>query len=180
MAAAVSEDNIRKHCVEFEEHLRKFADEKGDDLEAAWIEKMEYVIPRYVDVFSSRVSDLKNTTLLHGDLHLWNFVYPKDTAPNRLILLDWETYKRGLGPYDLAYLLVHGTSGRLEVEANLKELYYSRLTDQVSGYPKEAFEYYYRLSIVSTTFCPLFWKRPFPMRSAIDAYSDWDCDESLA
>ncbi len=182
VSAAIAEEEIRKSCVDYEGHLRTFVEEKGDKLEAGWIRKMEQVIPRYADVFSSRVSDKKNTTLLHGDLHLWNFAYPKDPMRDQLILLDWENNRRGLGPYDLAYMLVHATGGRSrarEIEANLINLYYAKLTDQVADYSREAFEYDFRLSIISTTFFPLYNKLPFAMRSAMDAYGDWDCDELL-
>jgi thiamine kinase-like enzyme len=59
----------------------------------------------------------KNLTLLHGDAHLWNLYYPKDPETDRIILFDWETIKRGLGAYDLAYLLIHGTSVRYVLQA---------------------------------------------------------------
>ncbi len=149
-------------------------------MEPDWITTMEAVIDRYADVFLSRVEGGKHITLLHGDSHLGNFYYPKDASRDPIILFDWETYKRGLGAYDLAYMLVHGTAGRRELEGPLLDLYFERLVESgVTDYSRPDFEYDFRLSIVSTTFCPIIWKRVFSMRRAMEAFGDWDCGELL-
>ena len=138
------------------------------------------MIENYPDAFLARVSDSPNITLLHGDLHLWNLFYPKNVETGQLILSDWETYKRGLGAYDLAYLMVHGTSDRKQYESRLMDFYYTGLIDGgITGYSREDFEYDYRLSVIACVFCPLIWKRAFSMRSAMKAYADWNCKELL-
>ena len=179
MAQAIRPEDVRKSCADFEKAFREFAKEENE-FEPSWVETMERIIDRYPDAFLSRVEGGEHVTLLHGDAHLWNFYFPKDPATSDLILFDWETYKRGLGAYDLAYLLVHGTSGRETLEPTLMHLYYQKLIEGgVEGYTRDQFEYDYRLSIVSTTFCPLIWKRVFSMRSAMQAFADWNCDEHL-
>lgn len=179
MAQAISEEDVRKSCADFEATLRTFVDEKGDELEPAWISTMERVIERYPDVFLGRVGDGDQITMLHGDSHLWNFYYSKKDIED-IVLFDWETFKRGLGAYDLAYLMVHGASGRERLEKGLMDFYYERLVaGGIENYSRELFEQDYRLSVISTTFCPLFWKRVFSMRSAMQAFADWECDELL-
>ena len=138
------------------------------------------MIERYPEVFIERISDPNGITLLHGDAHLGNYYYPKNPDRDSLILFDWETYKRGLAAYDLAYLMVHGTRGRAELEPRLMVFYYDTLTAMgVRGYSREQFEYDYRLSVATCTFCPLVWKRPWSFRRAMRAYEDWDCEELL-
>ena len=118
MAQAGLPENVRANCEECVGHLQTFVAKAGDELEHEWVDSMEKVIDRYADVFLARVEGGKHLTLLHGDSHLGNLYYPKDGKRDRLILFDWETYKRGLGAYDLAYMLVHGTAGRRELPAD--------------------------------------------------------------
>ena len=180
MAQAGLPENVRANCEECVGHLQTFVAKAGDELEHEWVDTMEKVIDRYADVFLARVEGGKHLTLLHGDSDLGNLYYPKDTKRDRLILFDWETYKRGLGAYDLAYMLVHGTAGRREIESPLMDLYYEKLMEAgIGGYTRDDFEYDFRLSIVSTTFCAIIWKRVFSMRRSMEAFADWKCDELL-
>lgn len=180
MAAAVKAEDIRESAEKFKRSLKEFVKSTDEEIDPRWIAITERVIERYPDVFIERISDSSSITMLHGDAHLWNYYYPKDPTTGSLILFDWETYKRGLAPYDLAYLLVHGTSGRRELEKHLMTFYYDELISAgVTGYGKDQFEYDFRLSVIACGFCPLIWKRMFSFRSAMEAYEDWDCRELL-
>ena len=180
MAQAIAKEDVHANCRAFEPALEDFVKEAGDELQPAWIETAERVIAEYPEVFLARVSSGQSITLLHGDAHVWNLFYPKNTATDRLILFDWETYKRGIGAYDLAYLLVHGTSGRRQIESELMNLYYDGLIiGGISGYSRDEFEYDFRLSIISCIFCPLIWKRVISMKFAIEAFVDWGCEDLL-
>lgn len=172
MAQAISEEDVRKSCADFEATLRTFVDEKG-----AGLDLDDGTRDRKI----SRCLSWKGRRWRsdHGDSHLWNFYYSKKDIED-IVLFDWETFKRGLGAYDLAYLMVHGASGRERLEKGLMDFYYERLVaGGIENYSRELFEQDYRLSVISTTFCPLFWKRVFSMRSAMQAFADWECDELL-
>jgi len=180
MAQAISEKDVRDSCASFEEALNPLAKELGDDLKPSHIEIMERVIQGYPDIFLARVANGKNITMLHGDAHLWNLFYPKNPSKDRIILFDWETYKRGLGAYDLAYMLIHGTSERKALERPLMDFYYRKLiAGGIENYSRDQFEYDYRLSVLSCVFCPILWKRAFSVRNAMKAYKDWDCGALL-
>ncbi len=180
MAQAIAEKDVHASCRAFEPALEDFVKEAGDELQPAWIETTERAIARYPKVFLARVSDGRNITLLHGDAHMWNLYYPKNKASDKLILFDWETYKRGIGAYDLAYLLVHGTSGRRQFESGLMNQYYDGLiAGGISDYSRDEFEYDFQLSIISCVFCPLIWKRVISMKFAIEAFVDWGCEDFL-
>lgn len=179
MAAAVAPEKIRESAQKFEDSLKGCVDTM-DDFDPEWTATIERVIQRYPEVFIERIADSNGVTMLHGDAHLWNYAYPKDPSTHRMILMDWETFKRGLAPYDLAYMLVHGTSNRKDDEDRLMTFYYDEvLTPKVDGYSREQFEYDYRLSVAACVFCPLIWKRVFSFKSAIGAYRDWDCEGLL-
>ncbi len=180
MAQAIAEEDVHANCRAFQPALEDFVKEAGDQLQPSWIETAERVIAEYPEVFLARVSGGQNITLLHGDAHVWNLFYPKNTVTDRLILFDWETYKRGIGAYDLAYMLVHGTSGRRQIESELMNQYCDGLiTGGISGYSRDEFEYDFRLSIISCVFCPLIWKRVISMKFAIEAFVDWGCEDLL-
>ncbi|MDE3000042.1 MAG: phosphotransferase [Gemmatimonadota bacterium] len=180
MAQAIAKEDIYVNCRAFEPALRDFSKDAGDELLPSWIETTERVIAKYPEVFHARVSGGQNITLLHGDAHVWNLFYPKNAATDRLILFDWETYKRGIGAYDLAYMLVHGTSGRRQIESGLMNQYYQGLiAGGISSYSHDEFIRDFRLSIISCVFCPLIWKRVISMKFAMEAYEDWGCEELL-
>lgn len=179
MAAAIAPEDVRKNAASFTKALKEYVDKAEDPVDPDQVARVERVIERYPEVFVERIGDRNGITMLHGDAHLWNLYYPKDASKDSLILFDWETFKRGLAPYDLAYLLVHGTSGRKEIESRLMDFYYGLLTESVSGYGREQFEYDFRLSVVACVFCPLIWKRKFSWDMAMQAYEDWNGDEIL-
>lgn len=180
MAQAIAEDDVRDSCAQFGKALGPFADALGEDLDPAHLKTIEHVIDRYPDAFVKRVNGSPNLTLLHGDAHLWNLYYPRDPKRDRIILFDWETYKKGLGAYDLAYMLVHGSSNRSEIEGPMMDFYFRRLGEAgITEYSRSNFEYDFRLSVISCVFCPIIWKRAFSTRSVMQAYEDWDCGEIL-
>ncbi len=181
MAQAIDEEGVRASCNGFRNQLAKFIDQAGDELERSWVSIVERVIEGYPDAFLARISSEQNITLLHGDAHLYNVFYPRNSDTHDLILYDWETYKRGLGAYDLAYLLIHGTSKRRELEERLMNFYFDGLKKNgITNYSWGEFEYDFRLSVIACVFCPIIWKRIFSMKNAIDAFEDWNCDELLA
>lgn len=180
MAQAIEEADVRDSCAQFGKQLGAMADKLGDDLDPNHLAAMERVIEGYPDVFLKRVTDSPSITMLHGDAHLWNLYYPKDPERDRIILFDWETFKRGLGVYDLAYMLVHGTSGRRDIERPLLDFYYEGLlAGGIKGYSRDDLMYDFRLSVLSCVFCPIVWKRAFSVRGAMEAYEDWGCEEML-
>lgn len=180
MAQAIAEEDVRASCRAFDDDLKSFVQQAGDEFEPDWFQIVQRVIDRYPDAFLRRVTTASDITLLHGDAHLGNLFYPKDPEHGELILSDWETYKRGLGAYDLAYMLIHGTSERHAIERPLMDHYYQGLVvSGIEDYSRAQFEHDYRLSVIACVFCPLIWKRTFSMRSAVNAYEDWNCGDLL-
>ncbi len=48
----------------------------------------------------------RGQTIVHGDAHFWNVLYPRDPQSLATCVMDWQTYHIGPGVLDLAYTLV--------------------------------------------------------------------------
>ena len=73
----------------------------------------------------------KNRTLIHGDAHIWNFMFPNDIQdPNsEVYITDWATWSPGFAMSDLAYMIaLHWFPERRHLmEKNLVKRYYDTL-----------------------------------------------------
>jgi hypothetical protein len=105
-------------------------------------------------------------TLLHGDAHWWNFLYPNDPAADTTRLLDWGSWRTGVGTNDLAYMIaLHGyRAWRRRFEQDLVKRYHGALVRAgVGGYGWEACWDDYRLSVAGSLFvAPHFWSIGVP------------------
>lgn len=180
MANACSEENVRANARSFrEKELPKYLAERAD-LPDGGLAIIERALDRWADVFCERIADGRALTLIHGDSHVMNMLFPRDHATQRAILVDFETYRRGLGAYDLAYLMFfRPAEHRRELEAAVLPVYYDALVAAgVESYSREQFEWDYRLSIIACLFPPLSWDHG-GAKQALAAFHDWDCGELL-
>lgn len=93
----------------------------------------------------------ENLTLEHGQPHLTNFMFPRDSSPLTAVLIDWQSYHVGLGAYDLGYLFVWfiDEATRTNAERDLLTLYYRTLCQAgVTNYSYAQLELDYRWGIV--------------------------------
>ncbi len=64
-------------------------------------------IALYPSLLWERLVSDRNLTLIHGDAHPHQFLYPpthsQGPEPSSPILGDWEAWRIGIGPFDLAY-----------------------------------------------------------------------------
>jgi len=47
----------------------------------------------------------QNLTLIQGDVHLGNFLYPRDPAVDHLYIIEWKRAAPAIGASDLAYMM---------------------------------------------------------------------------
>ena len=152
MADAATPEIIRTYCQYWRKTLLpQFADKAQDELPQEIFDFVLHTINSWERLYAERIKDNKALTLLHGDLHHWNLFYPKNPEIDGLYFGDWETYKRGIGPYDLCYLVGGDSSPqRHEIEKDLLRYYYDGLVDGgVLGYSWEGCVYDYRLLLPS-------------------------------
>jgi thiamine kinase-like enzyme len=135
-----------------------------------------------------------NLTLIHGDAHAWNFLYPLDPG-GEAVLVDWEAWDADVGVFDLAYMitLFWFPAHRARMEKPLVQRYHKRLTEYgVTGYSWDDCWYDYRHSVIRLLFRPidwwdshrdedfwpeLWWPR---LERVICAFEDLHCEELLA
>jgi aminoglycoside phosphotransferase (APT) family kinase protein len=136
-----------------------------------------------------RLVDTRARTVVHGDAHTWNFLFPRG-RDGPAFLLDWQLWHLDVGARDLAFMMaLHWPpSRRRELERELLGHYHGRLLELgVAGYSLEDLLLDYRRCAVRNLTIPiLFWRRGMApegwwdrLDHALAAYRDLDCDELL-
>jgi len=102
-------------------------------------------------------------TFLHGDIHFWNFLFPKDPSKNELRIFDWNSWDIGKGTNDLAYMMgLHWYPDlRQRREQSLLKRYHNNLLGQdISNYSWDDCWLDYRESCIINLFIPVWqWQR---------------------
>jgi thiamine kinase-like enzyme len=183
MSSALNLDQIDQQVLQLRKEIANQRDWLMEDLNERQIQIFDTVLEHWPRIFGTRVSQKKNITLLHGDFHLWNLAFPIKSTREPVYLLDWETFKRGLGAYDLAYLIVFTESREFKSsEMRMMRRYHSRLISQgVSSYSWDEFLADYRISVMTCLFPALLWHLLFRdshtnIEAAIEFYDRWNCD----
>lgn len=144
-------------------------------------------------VFSSslapwlRLTDQRALTIIHGDAHTWNFLFPR-AREGAAYLIDWQLWHVDVGARDLAFFIaLHWYPGRrAELERPLIQFYYDRLLEYgVRGYSFDELWLDYRRCVVRNLTIPIiFWRRGMKpegwwhrLECALMAYRDLGCDE---
>lgn len=182
MVDAATPEITGSYCQDWRETLLpQFAEKAQDEFSQEMFDFVLYAISGWERLYSQRIKEGKALTLLHGDLHQWNIFYPKNRGIDRLYVFDWETYKRGIGPYDLCYLVGGGfPQQRREIEKDLLRYYYDGLVNGgVLGYSWEDCIYDYRLSVIATLFPPIGWQDMYRFKPRQIQFEDWNCQELL-
>jgi hypothetical protein len=148
------------------------------ELQPEWLDVCMTAISSWPDVIRDRFAG-PNLTLIHADLHPWNVFVPKDGSGPPLIF-DWELLCRGLGVYDVAYLIIRCRLDpplRRAVGTELIARYHTRLCESgVTGYSLDDCRSDYRFSIIPNILPPLAWGRPRNLASTMEAFLDWECE----
>jgi hypothetical protein len=168
-------ENLEKSVAEFSEAARLTADQKG----------AYRLMMGNANRIWGRLTDRTNLTVTHGDLHWWNFLYPRDTHTHDVRLFDWQLWHIDLGARDLAFLLALGgfAEPRPELEKELLRVYHNSL--DIENYSWEALQEDYRWSAIRNLNIPIiFWSQgkhystwQTALRRAFDSFGRLNCDE---
>lgn len=85
--------------------LPTFLHTLGDSLTVADREIYEQALAALPQLWSVGSEQL-GRTLVHGDAHFWNFLYPRDPYVHRTCMLDWQCVHVGVGIEDVAYAII--------------------------------------------------------------------------
>ena len=135
------------------------------------------------DEIWGRLTRQEHVTVTHGDMHWWNFLYPKDANADDVRLFDWHLWHIDLGARDLAFLLALGgfAEPRPSLEEDLLRVYHNALG--VKSYSWEMLLEDYRWSAIRNLNIPvIFWSQgkhystwQTALRRAFDAYERLEC-----
>lgn len=149
----------------------------------------------YEQVFASsfkpwlRLTDPHALTIIHGDAHSWNFLFPRSNS-GPAYLFDWQLWHVDVGARDLAFFIaLHWyPRRRRELEMPLVRRYHEALlTHGVENYTFDELWLDYRRAVVRNLTIPIiFWSRGLKpegwwhrLECALAAYNDLDCRELL-
>jgi thiamine kinase-like enzyme len=165
----------------------EFVDHLGDRLSSQQRGIYEKILTCWsFQKISERLNRNCGVTVIHGDTHVRNYLYPRDPERDRVCLVDWQEWGIGLGPMDLADTMVlwwHAPF-RAAMEAALLRRYHGQLLNHgVANYDWERCWDDYRLSIVRIMLYPIWmYKEERPrkfwwpiLEKAFCAFQDLGC-----
>ncbi|THB77155.1 MAG: DUF1679 domain-containing protein [Desulfobacteraceae bacterium] len=181
--------DIEQNENRFSNTLELFSREMEDRFSPAYKDVFQAAISNYYPLVSNRLINKDKLTLCHGDLHAWNFMYPKDSE-NSIYIIDWQSCNADIGAEDLAYMVgLHWTSERRQrYEMELLSLYYdSLIKGGVNNYSWDQCFLDYRIAVIGQFFVPLWqWESKVPpyfwwphIERAVQSFRDLECEELL-
>jgi thiamine kinase-like enzyme len=187
-------DSIDEYVQSMEKKFAGFVDFLDDRLSAERRRLYERVLSTAPGVWKERIRERnpneKHLTLIHGDAHFWNCLYPRRLGQGKVYIIDWQGWRIDTATDDLAYMIaLHWyPERRRAMEYDLLRYYYSKLLMYgVENYDWDAFWYDYKLSVIGNLFIPVWqWSaKLWPaiwwphFERAILAFEDLECAEFL-
>jgi len=176
---------IAKSAAEIRQRYARFAETLGDRL---WPRARE-IYRRVLDAYERLYAPARvytTYTLVHGDAHVWNLLYPRDGVASGIRLIDWDGWRVGRAVSDLAYMMaVHWyPERRSRLEARLLECYHAALCARgVADYTLDRLHEDYRLLVIGHLTTPV-WQQTSGLHASIwwphlyrivTAFDDLDC-----
>lgn len=168
----------------------QFQDFLGDRLSESRKKTYSLIFDKASDLFCNRYRSCDQLTLVHGDSHFWNFLYPNNRDLDQCVLFDWEAWGIALATRDLTYLIaLHWHPEQRErLEIPLLKHYLHELEKLQIDYSWDELYTDYRLYVIFMLLIPVFYQtlgRASPtvwwyhLDRAFAAFNDLDCIELL-
>ena len=174
-----------------ETHLHVFMDALGDRISSDWHWMCQKIFSEAPRVLADRIRAGRNLTLIHGDNHHLNHMYPNDRTHGNVYIIDWPAYRTWIGLDDLAYMMALNwmPECRRSMEYSLVRQYYDSLCSfGVENYSWQECWNDYRLSVIQMFFIPIhqwyrdlapwLWYSNFECVTA--AFRDLNCADLLS
>ncbi|MRG29088.1 phosphotransferase [Laceyella tengchongensis] len=151
-----NEDLLKYHVSQTQSMYQEFKNYLGDRLS----KERQYIYEKVIDnlpLILKRTTKKLNVTLIHGDAHLWNFLYPLDNR-EYCRLVDWQTWDVNIGTEDLSHMIaLHWFPKRRALyEGRLIRRYHEQLIiNGVKTYSLDDLWNDYRLSVIRKIFLPI-------------------------
>jgi len=132
----------------------------GDQLRSEWRLVYERVV-RSLPYLGRRHMQGRNLTLVHGDAHLGNFLFPREAAGGPTYMIDWQFWHPTVGGTDLAFMIATEwePSVRRRLDRSLLRRYHDTLLQhRVQGYDWDNCWDDYRLSVILVSLFIPVWR----------------------
>jgi thiamine kinase-like enzyme len=143
-----------------EECTARFLDSVGGRLSKKRHELYEFVLSSYPSLYLKCIDRGMPVTLIHGDAHLGNFMFPNEIGTDTALLLDWQVWRVDFGTRDLASMMALNwyPDQRQVMEKSLLVHYHNKLLESgVTRYSWEECWLGYRVSVISNLFVPVLY-----------------------
>ncbi len=103
-----------------EQHLPHFFHALADRLSSNQCQLIETVMDQFPALAWKHLQADEGITLIHGDPHYGNFLFPNASSRSSIVLIDWQVWGVGIHALDLAFMLgywraIFQTSGEMEL-----------------------------------------------------------------
>jgi aminoglycoside phosphotransferase (APT) family kinase protein len=179
-----------QQVAELRQRIAAFGDFLGERLSPRRRKTFAAVADGAPGMWRRRQEAGRPTTLIHGDAHAWNFLFPKDPGVGPVYLCDWQSWSIAEPTRDIAYLVgLHWFRDQRErFEQPLLRRYHARLrAEGVTDYPWEACWNDYRYSMSHLLWWPVRqWRNGHSaavwwphVERGMAAFDDLECAELL-
>ena len=159
-AEATAQSDVATELAHWaEKMLPDFVDFLGDRLSEERRKIFESALVSLPRQLSTRLATGKGLTLIHGDIHIGNFLYPHNPNRDTVRILDWKSWSIDIGADDLAHMMAifWFPERRSRLEQELLRRYYSHVVEYgVIEYDWPECWYDYRLSVIRYLFYPMW------------------------
>lgn len=152
---ALPDETSHAEYVRWAAHnVQVFADFLGDrfmpEHHALYGRVLAFLSRSWEVYWHERVAHLKGLSLIHGDAHPGNLLYPHQPEHDPIYMVDWQAYRVGVGVIDVAYMFTfHWYAERKYVLPFLKHYYASLQASGVGDYDWETFWFDYRVAVIN-------------------------------
>ena len=190
MPPGPSRDSVSQFSKYVEECMVSIFIALGDRISPEKRSLYEAALSSYPTLYWNNIDAGAPLTIIHGDAHLGNFMFPNERNLNHTILLDWQSWRVDVGIDDLAHLMALNwyPEQRQAMEKKLLIYYHDQLLERgIVNYSWDDCWFGYRLAAIWMLFIPILWfssKLPLDhcwpiMERSFSAFQDLRCIELL-
>lgn len=144
---------------DFQTVLPAFFDYMGDRLSIDRQHLMSRAFERFPELKAKRLHDGRPTTIVHGDAHAWNVMFPNDRMDQSCIFVDWEDWRFDAGAADLAYMMALNwhQDRRTRYECDLLKHYHEILSGHIDDqYVWDDLMLDYKIGLIQHVVVPVY------------------------
>lgn len=145
---------------EFDKLLPAFFDSLDDQLSDERRNLVKRALHCFPELKEQRLREGRPTTIVHGDPHAWNVMFPiQQTQPLTCLFIDWEDWRFDSGVADLAYMMALSwyPERRERLEKELLHRYQDQLAERTgASYSRDHVMLDYRIGLIQHVVVPLY------------------------